>query len=289
MTLPPTTRRIHWGFVPGIGLWWYRQALAARLAGRLAKKTIAVGDGIRDNLVRYYGFPASKLQVVKNGVDVHAFSPVSAEGRRAARAALSIPGEAAVIVSTARLHEVKRIDRLISAFGVLRSEGADLWLLLAGDGPARGQLETVARSIDHDGRIKFLGHLVDIRTALHAADVYALPSDVEGLPLALLEAMACGLICVATDIVGPREVIQEDVTGFLVDRSEEGVLEGLRRALALKPAMRDRMGAAARETVVERFNLVRALAEGLENLGIEEANHEVRLQGVGAKAERISS
>lgn len=268
---PPTTRRLHWGFVPGIGLWWYRQALAARLVGRLAKKTFAVGIGIRDGLVRYYGFPPAKTEVVLNGVDTCLFSPASAARRRAARAALGVAEEATVIVSTARLQEDKRIDRLISAFGALRSGCADSWLLLAGDGPERRQLQTMARSADYDGRIKFLGHLVDIRPALHAADIYVLPSDVEGLPLALLEAMACGLVCVATEIVGPKEVIQEGATGFLVDKTVEGVLEGLRKALALGPAGRQRMGVEAREAVVKRFSLARAVAQGLESLGIEQA------------------
>lgn len=279
---PPTASRKHWGFVPGIGLWWYRRALAARLGGRLAKKTIAVGTGIRDNLVRYYGFSAAKTSAVQNGVDVRLFSPASDECRRAERAALAIPEDATVIVSTARLHADKRVERLIYAFGALRAAGADLWLLMAGDGPERGKLETAVRSVGHDGRVKFLGHLEDIRAALHAADIYVLPSDVEGLPLALLEAMACGLVCIATDIVGAKEVIQEGETGFLVDRTGEGVLEGLRKTLALRLGDRQRMGIEARKAVVERFSLARAVAQGLESLGIEQVKRGASAPGLGS-------
>lgn len=269
----PRTHRKHWGFVPGIGLWWYRQVWAGRLKARLVRKTVAVAESVRECLVRECGFPAARIEVARNGVDSSWFSPASAERRRAARAELGIAVDATVVVSTARLHEEKRLDRLIGAFGALKGVYENLWLLFTGEGPARSELEVLARSVAPEGRVRFLGHVPDIRVALHASDLYVLPSDDEGFGLALAEAMACGLVCVATATMGPREIVEDNRTGFLVERSGEGVLDGLRRALALTLLERQRMGAEARRAVVERFNLDRAVAQGLKSLGIGQAKN----------------
>jgi glycosyltransferase involved in cell wall biosynthesis len=148
-------------------------------------------------------------------------------------------------------------------------------MLLAGDGPLREELEALARSVSPDGRIKFLGHVSDVRAVLHAADIYALPSEEEAFGLALVEAMACELVCVATRSTGPREIIENGKTGFLVDKSDEGLLEGLRKALALSPAERESMTAAARQKTIETFDAHRALAQRLACLEIDQAGQNV--------------
>jgi glycosyltransferase involved in cell wall biosynthesis len=271
---PPKPRVKHWVFLPGIWLSWYRSVWGPRLKGKLVRKTLAVCNGVREKLVREYGFPRSSIEVVYNGVDTGLFSPASADARRTARKMWGIPEDGLVIVSTARFDPFKKLERLIRAFGSLRAARDDIWLLLAGDGPLRGELEALARSVDPNGRVRFLGHISDVRTALHAAEFYALPSDREGFGIALVEAMACKLICLATDIIGPREIIKNGTNGFLVDPSYEGVLAGLRRALALSREERERMGTCARQTVMESFRLEDSVANALACMGIEQVRRE---------------
>src|SRR6185437_15886157 len=99
--------------------------------------------------------------------------------------------------------------------------------------------------------IRFLGYVADVCPMLRASDIYALPSDEEGFGLALAEAMACELICVATKTIGPSEIIEDGVNGFLTDLSYEGVLKGLDRALSLDIEERPAMGRRARQRIID--------------------------------------
>src|SRR5262249_48366439 len=150
----------------------------------------------------------------------------------------NIPQKDLLIVSTARLSIQKRIDRLLQAFSFLSSKHKNMWLMLAGDGPLRAELE---RSIDTlpNRRIKILGHVDDVTSILQASDIYVLPSDNEGFGIALIEAMATKLVCVATRTAGPDDIIEDGENGFLVDLSYEGVLSGLEKAIEMSPSERD--------------------------------------------------
>jgi glycosyltransferase involved in cell wall biosynthesis len=268
---PPKASRRHWGLMPGMGLAWYRHVVPWRVKGKLVRRTLAISRGIKQKLVRHYGFPSERVEVIYCGVDTSSFSVPSADERDAGRRMWAIPKDALVVVSTARLDPDKKLERLIRAFGALATARDDLHMLLTGKGGSREELEALSRSVDSGGRIRFVGHVPDVRLALHASDIYALPSDEEGFGIALVEAMACGLICVATRTTGPSEIIQHERNGFLVGRSFEGLLDGLQMALALNHHERDSMARAARRTVLEKFRLEDAVARGLACLEIEQA------------------
>ena len=88
----------------------------------------------------------------------------------------------------------------------------------------------------------FLGHLDDVSPAVKASDIYVLSSCTEALGIALLEAMSCKLVCVATRTTGPSEIIEDGENGFLVHPSDSGILNGLRAALKLGQEQRELMG-----------------------------------------------
>jgi glycosyltransferase involved in cell wall biosynthesis len=255
--------RSRWGFIP--------RRLRERVRARLSRGTLCVSSGVKDRLVRGYGYPPKKMRVIYNGVDTKCFSPVKQDIRRALRRNLQIPDEAIVVVSTARLEPVKRIDRLIEAFGALSCERTDLWLLLTGDGPLRDELQHLAGSVQNPENIRFLGHVEDVCAILRLSDIYVLPSDEEGFGLALAEAMACELVCVATKTVGPCEIIEDGVNGFLIDLTHDGVLKGLDQALRLCNEERKAMGSCARQRVVNNFRAEEAAAKGLAFLRINPA------------------
>ena len=168
-----------------------------------------------------------------------------------------------MVVSVARLDRIKRLDRLIQAFGALSLEYNDLWLLLTGDGPLRDELKSLARSVNHRENIRFLGHVEDVCAILRASDIYVLPSDEEGFGIALVEAMACELVCVATKTVGRSEIIEDGLNGFLIELTYDGVLKGLHQALRLGHKERAAIGNRARQRVVDNFRVEEAAAKGL--------------------------
>jgi glycosyltransferase involved in cell wall biosynthesis len=234
-----------WGFIS--------LKLRERARAWLTRGVLSVSQGVKDQLVQCYGYNPKKIRVVYNGVDTKRFSPASVNTRKALRKDLGIPAEAIVVVSAARLDRVKRLDRLIQAFGALTIEHSDLWLILTGDGPLRNELETLGRSVRNHEHIRFLGHVKDVCTTLRASDIYVLPSDDEGFGIALAEAMACELVCVSTRTIGPSEIIEDGVTGFLADVSYDGVLMGMDRALRLDRKEREAIGNRARRRVIEKF------------------------------------
>ena len=265
---PARSSRLHFGFVPGVGLWWYKVTLPLRARGYVVRGILAASEGVRQRAVSW-GYPSEKVWVARHGIDTSRFTPATREASQKMRATFGIPKDATVIVSTARLSTEKRVDRLIKAFDQLAPAHDNLWLLLIGDGPLKKQVVDLVESSGYRQRIRFLGHLDDVVSALQASDIFTLPSESESLGLALLEAMASELVCVATRTMGPTEIIEPDKNGLLVDISSAGVVEGLRKALELNAHERSVIGRRARQTVLERFRVDDAVRKKLALLGID--------------------
>lgn len=165
-----------------------RRIAFARMAR--ADAFVAMTPRLADELAAF-GIAATLLP---NGVDVEAFAPPAPSDRSHARTALGLPREAPVVAVVCRLEARKRVDVVIDALA--RRAGAIL--LVAGDGPLRATWE--ARAHRAGVAARWLGMRDDVRTVLHAADVFALASEREGRPNALLEAWACGLPAVVSAI-----------------------------------------------------------------------------------------
>jgi glycosyltransferase involved in cell wall biosynthesis len=125
-------------------------------------------------------------------------------------------------------------------------------LLIAGDGPQRAELGKLAADLNVDAR--FLGARGDIAELMNASDAFVLSSRVEGLPLALLEASACGLPCAATNAGGVEEIVLDGRTGFLAPPADPDALQtSMRKIMSMSPEERRRMGHSAREHAVANF------------------------------------
>ena len=248
---PERTRSTHFGFLPGVGLWWYQLTWGVRFRCQLSRRILAVSEAVRETLLSY-GYDKEKIAIAYHGVDTERFSP-SPANRIRWRRERGIPEGACVIVSTARLAREKRLERLIRAFAASSRERPDLWLLLAGDGPLRKELEDSVASSGAADRIRFLGLVDDVPGLLQASDLFVLPSDREGLSVSLTEAMSAGLVCIATDIPGSNEVIRHGENGFLAEPSDRGVADGLENALKMEEGERRSIAGQARETVVNTF------------------------------------
>jgi len=155
--------------------------------------------------------------IVAVPVDVSRFRPPTAEERDAARTALGLSGD--VVVFVGHLQPRKAVDRLLVAIGMLRDEGRDISLVLVGGPVEREDTLYAARLARHaetsplSGAVHFTGTQHDVRPFLFAADVLCLPSEREGMPNVLLEAMACGIPCVAPPSAGGDALLAPDDTG----------------------------------------------------------------------------
>ncbi len=261
----------HFG-LPGFGLWWYRQVWWPlwpwRMRGRLSHRVLTATRTISNKIVDFYGYPSAKMGLVSHGVDTTRFQPSQA-ARIRSRREYGIPDDAFVVASTSRLSYEKNIDSVVSAFDTIAVRNPSVWLLMTGKGALRGEIENLIAKCQARERIKLLGHVDDICCVLQAADAYVLASSFEGCPIALMEAMAMGLICLMSRIPGPDEMIEHGTDGFLIQPSKAGVTAGLEDALALSPAQRERMGRSARGKILERYELEKAIEFAFEQLGIE--------------------
>lgn len=183
-----------------------------------AAKVFAVSESLKSVAVGL-GIPPGKIEVVGNGVDAEKFRPLD---RTEARAALQIGPEAPVLISVGALVERKGFHRVIELLPVLREHWPGLVYLVVGgsstEGNIRTELEALVDRLDLRGTVRFLGALPPERLAqpLSAADVFVLLTSNEGWANVFLEAMACGLPVVTTDVGGNREVVNDDELGIIV-------------------------------------------------------------------------
>jgi glycosyltransferase involved in cell wall biosynthesis len=151
----------------------------------------------------------------------------------------------------ARLDEQKGHRYLLEA----AVEIPEAVFVLVGDGPERAALEKQVHQLKLEDRVLFFGFRNDIQNWLSACDLFVLPSLYEGLPIAVLEAMAAGKPVIATDIPGNREAVVDGLTGCLVAPQDPRSLAVAIRSLLADSALRKRMGQAGREIVSQKFSM----------------------------------
>ncbi len=239
-----------------------RYIVAERLLARWTAVLIAVSASVQQFLARQLAVPASRIRVVYNGV---AAGHPCARGIDALRERLA--ADVPIVAVVASLTPKKGHEVLLRAYAALRRRGLACRLVLAGDGPQRPRLEALARELEIDRSVTFLG-IVRSADVWAIADVVALPSLTEGLPLALLEAMLAGKAVVATAVGGVPEVVASNVNGVLVPPGDADALaDGIAQLLA-SPALRVRLGDEARRTV-ERSYTEDAYLRSLETIYLD--------------------
>ena len=164
------------------------------------------------------------------------------------------------IGNIARFHPVKDQAMLLHAFARVVTARADVDLLLVGDGPLRGTLMELARSLGLDSRVHFLGVRSDVPDILRALDVFALTSLSEAASLTLLEAMAAGVPVVVTAVGGNPELVRHGIDGLHVPRGDAGATALALLQILGDPGVASVMGNSARQRVVEHYQLDATIA-----------------------------
>lgn len=224
-----------------------RQVAVQRIAHRLATHVTAVSEAVADSATALW-VPRARVTVIPNGVDAARF-----EGLRPDRARLGVNGTLPVVGSVGCLAARKDYGTLLEALALLRARGLDFWAVLIGDGPERTGLEERARALGLEAHLRLLGERSDVDLLLPAMDVFVLSSREEGIPNALLEAMAAGRPAVVTAVGGNREVLDDGETGWMVPPSSPAALaDALEDALTHPAEARRRGDMARRVTLAQR-------------------------------------
>jgi glycosyltransferase involved in cell wall biosynthesis len=219
-------------------------------------RVLAVSEQVRRYSIEQDRLDPTKVTTLYNAVDTPNLA--SQESAGAVRALLGVSSAAPIIVSVGNLREIKGFDVLIRAAAkVCRDYPETMFIIAGGTDPREpeclSQLSELSSSLGVGSNVKFLGAVEDVIPFLQASNVFCLLSHSEGFSNALLEAMACGIPCIATRVGGNSEAIEEGRTGFLVEDNDDGataerILEVLR-----DPAQAKRIGSSAVEAVTRRF------------------------------------
>ncbi|MGO4153401.1 glycosyltransferase [Cupriavidus sp. YAF13] len=227
--------------------------LAYRLTDRWASLTTHVSADGRQGMIDAGAAPPDRIVVVPNGIEIDRFRP-SPELRLATRQSLGATEASTLILNVGRLVPEKAQHLLLDAFSHLQSEeGLEARLLIAGEGSERDALAATIDRLGLAGRATLLGMRRDVAALLNAADLFVLSSDIEGMPLVIAEALACGCPVVSTDAPGVASLLGD--AGQIVPRNNAAAL-----AAAMRAALRAGLGspseqAVRRDRIASRFSI----------------------------------
>ncbi|QDV82870.1 glycosyltransferase [Planctomycetes bacterium TBK1r] len=198
------------------------------------------------------GVPDNRLSLIDNAIALDDYDFDLEQS--AAKQKLGFAAETKLVVGVGRLSAEKGFDLLIDAVARLIDGGHDVGLAIAGDGAAKDALQTQINATGFADRIRLLGFVADPRLVYRAGDVYTLSSHREGLPNVVLEAMAMRLPVLSTKVAGMPDLVVDQENGLLVDTGDGDAIRMSLERLLGDPALRDRLAAAGRQTVEERFS-----------------------------------
>jgi glycosyltransferase involved in cell wall biosynthesis len=227
--------------------------LLYRLGSRWVNGLVAVSEDVKKSILETMnGIPADKISVILNCVDVSRYGQVT--NRSALRMGLGFAETDHLMALVATFKRQKGHKVLLEAAAELIPQFPNLHILLVGDGELRDELQAIARDLNLDRNVHFLGMCSDIPEILAASDSFVLPSLWEGLPMALIEAMASGLPVIATDVSGTRQVVVPGETGILVVPGDAQELASAITEFLTNPARAHAMGTHARQRVERLFS-----------------------------------
>jgi glycosyltransferase involved in cell wall biosynthesis len=208
---------------------------------KLATKVIGISEAVKNRIVDLGEVNPNKVEVVYNPVSIkESLDRVTLDHENAF-----------VFVTTCRLVPVKNLSTLLAVFKELVSRNPDkkmkLWIV--GDGTEKEKLQKQVDDLELNGKVIFWGFQEDVRPYLEAADVFVLPSFSEGFSISLVEAMLCGLPCIVTNQGGPSEIIDDQITGFLVNpNSPDQIQRAMQNHIQLGKKDRQQIGHTAKQS-----------------------------------------
>ena len=240
-----------------------RNAATRWLYTRATDRIVTTGERLRAQVVAETGVDAARVVSIPTGIDLERFRPGDPA---AARAALGLEVAAPLVGIVATLRSWKGHRYLLEAIAGMARK--DVRLAIVGDGPQRAALEARAGELGIAARVRFAGNQDDVAPWLHAFDIFCLPSYAnEGVPQALMQAMACGLPVVTTPVGSIDEIVSDGTTGVLVAPENAAALQAAIERLLGDEGARRALGERAAATARERFGEARMVERMLAVFG----------------------
>ena len=240
---------------------FFKRRLGRRIFGCWGERVVAISEAVKGQLIHDFNVDEERIVLIHTGIEVERFLQGVREDEIAKTKHAWNLNKAPVIGTIGRLSSVKGQDVLLSAAKLLVRDFSDINVLLVGNGPDEERLKKLSSTLGLDKNVIFAGSVDDTTKALSVMDVFVLPSIKEGLGLSLVEAMASGKPCIASRVGGIESLIEDGITGMLV---EPGNPDELARAIRYMLNNKDKAETfkdKAREKVINDFNIDRMAAQ----------------------------
>lgn len=237
----------------------YKRRLVQRIMVRCYRQIVTLNSRMRAELAAECKLPEDRIQIIANGVDVNVFCP--RKDREALRGAWGLPANRLVIGSVARLDPVKNHEVILRALSRLRTYPCKPFFLLVGEGSHRSVLESEIARLQLGGDVSLVGYSDHISKFLNCMDIYVQSSLYEGFSNTILEAMACGLPVLATDVGGTKDLLPENHWEYLFQPEDDETLAALLLRLQQDSDLRDALAMQARRHAVGNFSVQTMVAQ----------------------------
>lgn len=235
----------------------------------LLSRIIPVSRDVEDSIRRFKPGLRVPLQVILNGVNTDRFK-TGLFKRSLIRSQLQIPEDALVIGIVAVFRVQKRLDLWLENAQLVLSQVPDTHFIIVGDGPLKAELVLKRRHLNLEDRVHFVGTQTEVRPYLSTFDLFMMTSIFEGLPVAMLEAMACGCPVISTDAGGVKEVVRDGIDGLLCPVEHPLTLNELAVDLLRNESKRMQFASSSRQRIVDGFSMEK-MVQTLERCYLEEA------------------
>jgi len=231
-----------------------KQRLMQRFLFSKMEINLTVSEDLKREILDKFSLNKDNFRPIINGVDTEKFS-IDIEASNHLKNELGLSENVIIIGSVGRLVEVKNYQSLLSAYAQLCNSHPNVHLVLAGDGPERAHLKEQILKHGLCKKVHLLGRRDDIPQIMNLLDIFILPSFSEGLSNTLLEAMSCGTPVVACDVGGNKEIIRQEVTGFLYESNNVNELCSILSDLSNDKDQITRLSKQSREHILTNYSL----------------------------------
>jgi L-malate glycosyltransferase len=239
-------------------------AIHESILNKLTIRYVAISETVRQYAVSDLSIPSGKIEVIYNAVDAQRFSPIALD-KNAKLQELGVPIGRKIVTTVGTCQERKGHHYLIDAAEQVVKNSPDTHFLIVGDTSAdydfTGRIKDMVNDRKLQDRISLTGKRTDISEILSVSDIFVLPSLWEGLPIALLEAMASGVPVIATNVGSNSEVVVNGVNGFIVPQKDSPLLAQRIEDLLADPLKASNIGMRGQETVKKSFSIDRMVQE----------------------------
>jgi glycosyltransferase involved in cell wall biosynthesis len=238
----------------GINLWhrWYHKWPDYMTQG-FCDIFVSISDAVKESHVKRGKLSQNKIVVIPNGTDLDKFH--KARFKDIGKKTLGLPDDKIIITTIANIRHAKGHDFYVKVIEKFFKRLEDIQFVWTGEGLLKSTITHKIKELGISDKITMLGRVNDVRPILANSDIFVLPSREEGMPRALMEAMSMSLPCVATDVGGVREVVEEEVSGFISDFGDvECFGENILKLVEDKD-LRMTMGYAARQRIARKFDI----------------------------------